>query len=53
VIKSLGIIPLFILGVCLADLVTHPQGTEALGSAATSLEATGSNALLGISPNGK
>jgi hypothetical protein len=52
-IKGMGLGTLLILGICLADLLTHVQGTEALGSSLVSLEATGSNALLGVSPNNK
>jgi hypothetical protein len=47
--KVLGLGTLFIMGVCLADLVTHSTGTAALGTASNNLLKTGSGALLGVS----
>jgi len=48
--KFLGLGTLFIIGVCLADLVTHSTGTQALGTASDNLLKTGSSALLGVAP---
>lgn len=47
--KFLGLGTLFIIGVCVADLVIHPAGTAALGTSANNLLKTGSGALLGVS----
>lgn len=46
--KVLGLGTLFIFGLMLADALTHPAGTSALGNAATSALSVGGNQLIGI-----
>lgn len=47
--KILGLGTLFIGGLMLADALTHPAGTSALGSSVGNLVAVGGNQLIGVS----
>lgn len=46
--KFVGLGTLFILALGVTDLVIHPTGTAALGTAANGLLTTGGNQLLGV-----
>lgn len=50
--KVLGLGSMVIIGICLADLLTHVAGTKQLGASANNLLKTGSGALLGVSAVG-
>jgi hypothetical protein len=45
--RVFGVITLVVVGIMLADLVIHPNGTKVLTSSAVTAEKTGTNALLG------
>lgn len=46
--KLLGLGTLFIMGLMLADALTHPAGTTALGNTASGLLKVGGNQLIGV-----
>lgn len=46
--KILGLGTLFIMGLMLADALTHPQGTTALSNGSANLLKVGGNQLLGV-----
>lgn len=43
----IGVIGLVVVGVIIADFVTHPNGTNAAANGIVSIEKPGLNALLG------
>ena len=45
--KVFGVVTLVVVGIMLADLLIHPQGTKVHTSSAISAEKAGTNALLG------
>jgi hypothetical protein len=45
--QVIGIASLIIVGVIVADILTHPQGTAAASNAATKVWGSSLNALLG------
>jgi hypothetical protein len=45
--RVFGVVTLVVVGIMLADLVIHPNGTKVLTSSAVTAEKTGTNALLG------
>jgi len=47
--KIFGFLTLAVVGIMLADLLIHPQGTSVLTSSAVQAEKAGTNALLGKS----
>jgi len=46
--KVAAIGTLFVIGLMLADALTHPAGTSALGQSASSLLSIGGNQLIGV-----
>jgi len=49
--KILGIGTLFVIGLMLADALTHPQGVTSLGRVSNALLTTGGNQLIGVAAN--
>lgn len=44
----IGLGALMIMGLIVGDFLTHPQGTQALGSSLTAFQKTSGNQLLGV-----
>jgi hypothetical protein len=44
----LGLGALIVMGIIIADFLTHPAGTQALGQSLTNFQKTSGNQLLGV-----
>lgn len=44
----IGLAALGVVGLIIGDFLTHPQGTQALGSSLVSFQKTSGNQLLGV-----
>lgn len=49
----LGLAGLIVVGIIVADLITHPSGTTAAGNAINQLASTSVSGLLGSAPSSK
>ena len=49
----IGLAGLIVVGVIIADLITHPTGTTAAGNAINQLASTSVSGLLGTAPGKK
>jgi hypothetical protein len=47
---AIGIVALVVVGLMLADALTHPAGTTAAGNAVVSIVKPTESALLGVAP---
>lgn len=43
-----GVISLIVIGIIIADFVTHPEGTKAIGQSLVNFQKTSGNQLLGV-----
>jgi len=50
--KVIGVVSLVVVGIIIADALTHPDGVRAVAAGSNQLASTTSGALLGRAPGG-